>query len=213
MLTKLKKTVQSQMLSITKIVQKAGFTPNQISIIGAILGTLSGLAYWFAGIYEVYPRSQYYLLFAVILLLASGFCDALDGSLARLYNKDSIFGGFLDSLLDRYVDALIYFGLILGGFSETGWGILALIGSLLTSYARAKSEAADLSMETIGIIERAERILLIAGASILNFIWTESLSCMIIILAIATNLTVLQRVFYFYKKINSRKALAFKRKE
>lgn len=202
MLTKLKKAIQSQIHSITEIFHRAGFTPNQISIIGAILGTLSGLAYWFAGIYQVNPKSEYYLLFAVILLLASGFCDALDGSLARLYKKDSIFGGFLDSLLDRYVDALIYFGLILGGFSETVWGILALIGSLLTSYTRAKSEAAGTSMETIGIIERAERILLIAGASLLNFIWTESLNWMIIILAIATNLTVLQRVIYFYRKIN-----------
>jgi archaetidylinositol phosphate synthase len=204
MLTKLKKTVQSKILLITKNIKKAGLTPNQISILGAILGALSGLAYWFSGVYKLYPISEYYFLFAVILLLVSGFCDALDGSLARLSNEDSVFGGFLDSLLDRYVDALIYCGLILGGFSETGWGILALIGSLLTSYTRAKSEAVNISMETIGIIERAERILLIAGASLLNFIWSKSLSLMIIILAISTNFTVLQRLIYFYRNVNAR---------
>jgi archaetidylinositol phosphate synthase len=207
LLTKLKKTVQSWMTAEARIAQKAGLTPNQVSALGVILGAASGFAYWLTG--PNMADSEFhgiYLFSAVLLLLASGFCDALDGVLARLYGKTSVLGGFLDSLLDRYVDASIYCGLILGGLCDPLWGLLALIGSLLTSYARARSEAADVPMETVGIVERAERLLLIAVASLLSLIWTEALRWSIIILALATNLTVLQRAIYFVKKARSQPA-------
>jgi archaetidylinositol phosphate synthase len=142
---------------------------------------------------------------AVVLLLASGYCDALDGALARLHDETSVAGGFLDSLLDRYVDASVYCGLILGGLCNVLWGLLALIGSLLTSYARARSEAADVPMETIGIVERAERLIIVALASLLSMVWLGTIGWAIILLALATNITVFQRVFYFLSKAGSKK--------
>jgi archaetidylinositol phosphate synthase len=185
---------------------KIGLKPNQISGLGVILGVASGLVYWQAGRVvassNVYPS---YVAIAVFLLLASGYCDALDGALARLQNETSVTGGFLDSLLDRYVDASVYCGLILGGLCDVLWGLLALIGSLLTSYARARSEAADVPMETIGIVERAERLIIVALASLLSIVWLGALGWAIILLALATNITVLQRVFYFLSKAGSHK--------
>ena len=139
-----------------------------------------------------------------IFLLTSGFFDALDGTLARLYRKTSEKGGFLDSLLDRYVDAAVYSGIILGGLCDSLWGLLALIGSLLTSYVRAKSEAADIPMESVGIFERAERIIVIAAASLLSLIWMDALRWGILLLALVTNFTVLQRVIYFFRKNSSK---------
>ena len=76
-----------------------------------------------------------------------------------------MFGGFFDSLLDRYADAFILCGIIFGGLTELHWGLAALIGSLLVSYARAKAEAAEVKMESVGLAERAERIVIIALAS------------------------------------------------
>ena len=185
--------------------QKAGLTPNQISGLAIILGVASGIAYWLAGSDALSPEPNVaYLLLAVALLLASGFCDALDGTLARLYKQTSVLGGFLDSLLDRYVDAAVFIGLILAGFCSPFWGLLALIGSLLTSYARARSEAAGVPMETVGAVERAERLLIIAAASILSLIWMEALSWSVILLALLTNFTVLQRAVYFSRKAGSR---------
>ena len=185
---------------------KVGLTPNQISGLGVVLGVASGLVYWQAGSVvtspSIYPS---YLAIAVVLLLASGYCDALDGTLARLHDKTSVAGGFLDSLLDRYVDAAVYCGLILGGLCDLPWGLLALIGSLLTSYARARSEAAEIPMETIGIVERAERLIIIAFASFMCVVWVDALRWTIILLAFATNITVLQRVIYFFNKASSKK--------
>jgi archaetidylinositol phosphate synthase len=138
-------------------------------------------------------------MLAPLFLLASGFCDALDGVLARHFGETTAFGGFLDSLLDRYTDALIYVGIILGGLSVVHWGLLALIGSLLVSYCRARAEAAEVKMETVGLTERAERILILAIASFLTLLREDVLQWGIILLAVLTNLTVLQRVVYFRK--------------
>jgi len=201
LLTKLKETVQAWMKSEARIAQKAGLTPNQLTALGVIFGVASGLSYWLTGLTrENLGLYSLYLSSAVFLLFASGFCDALDGALARLYEKTSMLGGFLDSLLDRYVDAAVYFGLILGGLCDPFWGLLALIGSLLTSYARARSEAAGVPMETIGTVERAERLLVICVASLLSLFWIEALNLSVIILALATNITVLQRAVYFVRK-------------
>jgi archaetidylinositol phosphate synthase len=193
LLTKLKQRVQFWMTAEAKMAHSIGLTPNQISAIGIAFATLSALAYWKWQFQTLFP------ILAPLLLLASGFCDALDGALARLYGEATTFGGFLDSLLDRYADAIIFCGIILGGLCDPFWGLAALMGSLLVSYARARSEAAGVKMETVGIAERAERLVILAIASFLSIAWLDALSWGVSILAILTNLTVLQRVIYFRK--------------
>jgi archaetidylinositol phosphate synthase len=193
LLTKLKQRVQFVIAAEAKLAHSIGLTPNQVSLIGIGLAVLSGITYWKWQLHPLLP------ILAPLLLLASGFCDVLDGALARLYGEATVFGGFFDSLLDRYADAIIIGGIILGGLCSPFWGLIALMGSLLVSYARARAEAAGVKMETVGIAERAERLVIITIASFLNLAWSETLGWSIIILAILTNLTVLQRVAYFRK--------------
>ncbi len=193
MLTKLKKQVQKAMTSQAKWANSLGLTPNQISALGIILAFLAATAYWQA------KANPLLLIIAPILLLTSGYCDALDGALARLHEKTTTLGGFLDSLLDRYADAIILSGIILGELCLPFWGLITLIGSLLVSYARARAEAAGVKMEAVGIAERAERLLILAIASFLSVIWLETLNWAVIILAFLTNLTVLQRAVHFYR--------------
>jgi len=201
LLTKIKKKIQSLLKAEAAIANRIGLTPNHLSIAGVLLGVLSGIFYWLAGINRLDPvKGQSYLFGAVVFLLSSGFFDALDGVLARLYKKTSIRGGFLDSLLDRYVDAAVYSGIMLGGLCDLPWGLLALIGSLLTSYARARSEVENVPMETVGIFERAERIITIAAASLLNLFGIDALRWGILFLALVTNFTVLQRAAFFFKR-------------
>jgi archaetidylinositol phosphate synthase len=197
MLTKLKEKVQQMLAAEAKAAHKIGLTPNATSVIGIALAFLSALAY------AEWHNSPTYILIATALLLLSGFCDALDGILARLYQQTTAFGGFLDSLLDRYADAAVYIGLILGGLCDTLWGLIALTGSLLVSYSRARAEAAGVKMESIGLAERAERMAILAIASLVAFFWQPetAINVGIILLAILSNLTVLQRGIYAYKKL------------
>ena len=200
MLTKLKKQVQQILSSQAKAAHDLGLTPNMISIIGLIFSFFSAAAYALA------LNWSWLLLIAVLFLLSSGFCDALDGIIARNHNQATPFGGFFDSILDRYADAVVFSGIIVGGLCNVYLGLAALFGSLLVSYSRARAEAAGVKMESIGLAERAERMLILVAASIAGFFWLPSLNLGIALLAVLTNATVIQRGIYAYKKLNETKA-------
>jgi archaetidylinositol phosphate synthase len=200
MLTKLKQRVQQSLTIEARAAHRIGLTPNTISSIGIVLAFLSAVAY------TQWLTNMLFLLCATALLLLSGFCDALDGVVARLYEQASAFGGFLDSLLDRYADAAVYLGIIVSGLCDVLWGLIALSGSLLVSYSRARAEAAGIKMESIGLAERAERMIILASASIAALFWqtTTAMNIGIILIAILSNLTVLQRGLYVYSKLNKK---------
>jgi len=193
MLTKLKKKVQQLLSTEARVAHKVGLTPNMISVVGIVLSVLAAVAY------AMGLGQPLLLLVAVVLLLASGFCDTLDGVLARNFQQATVFGGFFDSLLDRYADAIVYSGIIIGGLCNVAWGLAALAGSMLVSYSRARAEAAGIKMESVGLAERAERMLILAVASIAAFFWLPSLNYGIIILAVLSNFTVLQRGLHAYR--------------
>jgi archaetidylinositol phosphate synthase len=197
MLTKLKERIQLLMVGEARLAHIVGLTPNQISVLGLLTAVVSAYLYWNA---QFEPA---WLPVAALFLLISGFCDALDGVLARLYGEVTVFGGFFDSLLDRYADALILVSIIAGWLAVTlfwlFWGLAALMGSLLVSYSRARAEAAGVKMETVGLAERAERIIILVAASLLSLVWLDALRWSIALLAVLTNLTVIQRVLYFRK--------------
>jgi archaetidylinositol phosphate synthase len=196
MLTRLKQKVQQMLTAEARAAHRIGLTPNMISGIGLVLAFLSAFTY------AEWQKNALYLLLATVLLMLSGFCDALDGIVARLYEKTTVFGGFLDSLLDRYADAAVYIGIIVGGLCDVLWGLIAVAGSLLVSYSRARAEAAGIKMESVGLAERAERIIILLAASLIAVFWqpTTVMNIGIILLAILSNLTVLQRSLYVYGK-------------
>src|SRR5262249_38242211 len=128
----------------------------------------------------------------LLLLLVNGF-DMLDGALARLQNRKTKFGAFLDSTLDRYSEAAMISGVAwlylrrgnLGG-GPVAW--VAMVGSIMVSYARARAEGLGLEAE-VGWLPRPERIVLLATALIIGrTAWAVAL------LAVLTNWTTLQRI-------------------
>jgi len=181
-----------------RLAYRIGLTPNIVSALGILAAAVSAFLFWNSRFVS------WNLILASLLLSISGFFDALDGVIARLHGRVTTFGGFLDSMLDRYADALVLIGIILGGFAEISWGFFALIGSLLVSYSRARAEAAGIEMETIGLAERAERILILTVAGLLTLIWSYALWWSIVLLAVLTNLTVLQRAIYFRKALEKK---------
>jgi archaetidylinositol phosphate synthase len=187
---------------------RIGLTPNKISIIGFILALAS------AATYAVNTSQSPWLLVAVALLLVSGFCDTLDGIVARTFQQTTIFGGFFDSVLDRYADAAIFAAIIIAGLANPSWdgpfwgplwgavwGLAALSGSMMVSYTRARAEAAGIKMESVGLAERAERMLILAVVSIIGFFWLPALGYGIAVLAVLANFTVIQRAWHVYKAL------------
>jgi archaetidylinositol phosphate synthase len=201
LLTKLKKKVQEMLTTEAKIAHKLGFTPNSISSVGFILAFASAVLYALTS-----STQPWLLILAVVFLLASGFCDTLDGIVARTFGQTTVFGGFFDSVLDRYADAAVYAAIIIAGLCNQIWGLAALTGSILVSYTRARAEAAGIKMESVGFAERAERMLILAAISIIAFWWLPALNYGILLLALISNLTVLQRSLHVYKTLKKKAA-------
>jgi archaetidylinositol phosphate synthase len=190
-LTKLKKQVQTALTSTANLFHSLGLTPNHVSILGIISSLIAAV------VYSQWQINRAFLILAPVLMLVSGLLDALDGVIARVHQKATTFGAFFDSMLDRYSDAFVLCGIIAGGLTNLVWGLAALVGSMMVSYARARAEAAGVKMESVGLAERAERIVLIGFASIVSYFWIDALNWSILLLALLTNFTVLQRANYF----------------
>ncbi|MCW4018378.1 MAG: archaetidylinositol phosphate synthase [Candidatus Bathyarchaeota archaeon] len=199
MLTKLKQKIQQALSSEAMAAHKIGLTPNIVSVIGFVLSFLAAAAYALTA-----PEQRLWLLVGVLLLMASGFCDTLDGILARTYGQATPFGGFFDSLLDRFADFFVLSGVIISGLCNLAVGLAALASSFMVSYSRARAEAAGVKMESVGLAERPERIIILAAASLAAIFWLPALNIGIIVIAALATFTVLQRGLHAYKELKRR---------
>ena len=136
---------------------------------------------------------------AGLVVLFAGVFDMLDGAVARVTRTVTRFGAFLDSVIDRYSDMLMLFGLLIwyakvDRMFYVGLTAMVIIGSVMTSYARARAESLIPACK-VGFLERAERVvLLIIGAL------TDRMAVVLWIMAILTNWTVFQRIWYTWKE-------------
>lgn len=199
-LNKWKKTFEKIFRPIGRGIAKLPISPNSLTLIGLVIMLISG---YYIIIHDLF-------LGVIFLVLSSAF-DMFDGLVARIKGRVSDFGGVLDSMADRYEDGILLISLIYGGFIDLLWGLIALLGFLLVSYSRAKGEILGIKMSGVGILERAERLLIIMLAIIITIIYPSLmivgfsiLNITIIILAIVAHISVLQRVIYIKRQIESR---------
>lgn len=156
----------------------------------------------FVAVVAAYGFANHLLILATLAILFSGFLDVIDGVVARYHNKSSKFGAFLDSTMDRFVDAIIYIGIIFGGYCDWFVGVLAIHSAICVSYVRARAESQGVECN-IGIAERAVRmIILMAGALIGYFAGDIYFTYIIYILVVLSYFTVAQRVVHVWRKLN-----------
>jgi len=149
----------------------------------------------------------YYLFFhdflaAAILFIISSFLDMVDGSVARVTGRVSKLGAYLDTVVDRYVEGIIIFGLLFAGLPgfylpASAWVFLFFFGGLMTTYVKAAAKEKGLTGDRElkgGLLERAER-LIILFVGILLAIWNPLyLTYVLVALAVLTNFTAIQRM-------------------
>jgi archaetidylinositol phosphate synthase len=193
--SKLKKRFEGLVAAGIKPFADAGVTPNMVTILGLLVSLASAWCYYSWG------SSPLLLPAAGTLVLVSGLFDAVDGVIARTTGKVTTFGGFFDSVSDRYADAFVLAGVTLGGLCNPIAGFAALIGSLMVSYTRSRAEAAGVAMGGVGLAERAERIVILAAVTFLAVWWVEALNYGVILLAVLSHLTVIQRAQHFRKNL------------
>jgi CDP-diacylglycerol--glycerol-3-phosphate 3-phosphatidyltransferase len=176
---------------LTTVIKKTfirRLSPNSLTLAGFIVNLTAAVcfykAYWKAG---------------AVLLLIAGIFDMLDDAIARCMNRVTEFGGFIDSVIDRYSDmsilmAFLLYYVTINKFNMVTLCSAACVGIALTPYTRARAEI-FLKSCNVGIMERAERIIIIAIGSYFNL-----MEPVLWLLAVFTNITAFQRIYYTWMK-------------
>ena len=146
-----------------------GFTPNALTLIGLAICAASA----------VLVATGYLIAGGILLLLASAF-DILDGAVARVTGKVYRYGAFLDSTTDRYAESFTY---------------MALTGSLLVSYVRARAQSLGFVCDG-GIFARPERVVL----TVVGLLVPPLLFACLVTLAVLTNVTAVQRIWFVWRQ-------------
>lgn len=196
---------------------RLGFTPNIITFIG-FLGNVAAALIIALGAYSSQggPLDWKCLTWGGGLIIGFSLFDMLDGQAARLGGLASTFGAFFDSVLDRYCE-FVTVGAVTYMFLCQGWDIaalltfLALMGSLLVSYARARGEGLGVVCK-IGFMQRPERVVLTAlsllasgicgqaGVTSFDPLWIVAVAMGV--MALFTNLTAIARIQYMKKHLD-----------
>ena len=175
-----------------KFFSKLPLTPNQYTLISLFFVILS---FWFL--------IQVNLVLALIFFLLAAFLDFIDGAVAKFTQRETKKGAYLDTICDRYVEGIILLGFLflpLKGFfllPAQVWIFLAFFGSLMTTYAKAAAKEKELVESELkkGLLGRAERVILISLSILLGIFNLSWIIYPIIILAIFSNITALQRIY------------------
>ncbi|MDM7267063.1 MAG: CDP-alcohol phosphatidyltransferase family protein [Aquificota bacterium] len=180
----LKPTFERLVEPLVDLLNKLGTTPNLITILGLFLVAIGALF--------LYLGQN---LISFIFLLLGALCDAIDGSLARRSGRNSPFGAFFDSLMDRISDALPFIAIALSSEDKvlSLFSMLAMVFSYTVSYARARAEGLGFELK-VGTFERPERwIVLLLGIAL------DMVFLAVLIIAIGSLFTTLQRAYIFMK--------------
>jgi len=179
------------MAPVARLLLRLGVSPDAVTFVGTL-----GVA---AGALVFFPRGE--LAIGVVVVTVFVFSDMVDGQMARLSDRTSSWGAFLDSTLDRIGDAAVFAGLVLwfAGGGDALWlaalALYCLVMGNLTSYARARAESLGMQAKG-GIAERADRLVLILVATFfadaLDFL--PLLVAALALLAVASTVTVVQRM-------------------
>ena len=190
MLNKVKEKLAVPLNKSARLLHQVGFTPIMASLLGLFSALVSGAAYFSTRYLSdmIYP--------ALGFLLLSGFLDAVDGAMARLYSKVTRFGGILDSVSDRIEEIAVLTGIVAGGLVSAPIGLSALAGSIMVSYVRARAESEGVDMSGVGFAERPERLIILAGATALR-----QMEIGVLVIAVVAWVTVAQRMMHAYRRL------------
>ncbi len=190
---------------------RAGFTPNQISLLSLLLGV---------GTMVLYALQAF--VAGSLLLLASAVLDLVDGHVSRIQNSQSRFGAIFDWIADKYVDTLAMLGVGLSGIpivtrfipsappvADPAVVMFAILGSMMNTFIKPVTYAEagfadrhhgkiDDPLEGVGFFGRPETLLVLILGGLTGFIWLA-----VLIIAVATNLSAIERIVYLRKHLGT----------
>ncbi|WP_263382921.1 CDP-alcohol phosphatidyltransferase family protein [Granulicella arctica] len=186
-------------LALTRI------SPNALTFIGLLINIVAAIFFGFAR----GDHAVRYFLYAGLVIIGAGIFDMVDGRVARQTKQVSVFGAFFDSVMDRYSDVALFFGLLVYYARGNRFFYVVLVAfcmtaALMVSYTRARAEALIGSCK-VGFMERPERIVLVILGALCNR-WGVMAPALWVLATLST-ITVIHRIRYTYLETERRKLL------
>jgi CDP-diacylglycerol--glycerol-3-phosphate 3-phosphatidyltransferase len=178
-------------LALTRI------SPNALTSIGLVINIVAAFLFGHANA----SNAGRMFFYAGCVIFGAGLFDMVDGRVARRNNKVTVFGSFFDSVIDRYSDVVLFFGVLVyyARINHLRYVVLTafvMVTSLMVSYTRARAEAL-IGQCKVGFMERPERIVLIIIGSV--FFWAGAMAPVLWVLAVLSTITVAHRIIYTYQ--------------
>ena len=191
--TFLKPRIHGALRPLVRLLIRFRFQPDWFTVLGLLIGLVATVAFatgelrWGAG-----------------MILLGGLCDIVDGELARQGRSETKFGALLDSTFDRYFEIFLYFGIGAylvrqGEWAASGILFFAMSGSLMVSYVRARAEGLGEDCK-VGFMQRPERLVALALGGMYGH---EGLVFILVVLAVTTNYTVVERLAHIRNKMRT----------
>ncbi len=180
-------------LALTRI------NPNYLTFFGFVINLGAGVLFGYGN-----PENQVRLFrYAALVIIAAGIFDMVDGRVARATGQVTDFGGFFDSVIDRYSDVALYFGLLVyyargNRFFYVVLTAVVMVTSVMISYTRARAESL-IGKCKVGFMERPERIVLVIIGGLFN-----RMAPVLWIIAVIGNITVVHRIIHTYHETRER---------
>ncbi len=176
-------------LALTKI------SPNILTFIGLVINAGAAVLFGFANA----DNQSRMFLYAGLVIIGAGIFDMVDGRVARATGQVTTFGAFFDSVIDRYSDVALYFGLLVyyaraNRFFYVVLTALVMVTSLMVSYTRARAESL-IGACKVGFMERPERIVLVIIGALF-----DRMAAVLWVIAVIGNITVIHRIAYTYRQ-------------
>lgn len=179
-------------LALTRI------SPNVLTFIGLVINTIAGILFGYANA----QNHDRLFVYAGLVIIGAGIFDMVDGRVARATGQVTTFGGFFDSVIDRYSDVALFFGLLVyyaraNRFFYLVMVAFVMVSSVLVSYTRARAESLISSCK-VGFMERPERIVLVIIGALFDH-W-HAMAAVLWVLAVLSTITVIHRIVYTYQQ-------------
>jgi phosphatidylglycerophosphate synthase len=192
--------------SIVRLLALARIHPNALTLMGLVVNTYAAFLFGYA----TGDNQGRMFFYAGLVIIGSGFFDLVDGRVARASNRVSLFGGFFDSVVDRYSDASLFFGLLVyyargQRFFYVVLTALVMISAIMVSYARARAESI-IGTCRVGFLERPERLVLVIIGALFNV-----MAPALWVIAVLSTITVIHRITYTWRRTKEMEASAASR--
>ena len=181
--------------AIVRLLALSRINPNVLTLMGLVVNTYAAFLFGYAN----GDNQRRMFLYAGLVIIGSGFFDLVDGRVARASNQVTRFGGFFDSIVDRYSDASLFFGLLVfyargNRFFYVVLTALAMISAIMVSYARARAESL-IGTCRVGFMERPGRLVLLIIGALFN-----EMAPALWVIAVLSTITVIHRIIYTWQR-------------